>query len=155
MVYVLPCNLPNFQQSAPRGDEWKFVDEGSPHGAGQVTWRNVDTGETIICPAIWYTFPAKRYAATLRWNADRSEENALRKLQEDVPETLRNLKPWDITEAEQMRRQARRLRAMAMLCDRNPDAPAGAIDFRGLSDPITPRDVEDSTVAAIEAEASA
>lgn len=153
MAYVLPCNLPNFQQSAPRGPEWQFVEEGSPHRAGQVTWRNVETGETIVCPAVWYTFPGSRYAATLRWNAERSEESARRKLQEDVPESLRTVKPWDIHDAADMRRQARRLRAMAMICDRSPDAPAGSIDFRGLSDPSTPRDVEIATIEAIEREA--
>lgn len=153
MTYILPCNLPNFRQSAPRGAEWQFVEEENPHRAAQVTWRNIKTGETVVCPAIWYTFPAGRYAENLRWQAERCDESAKRKLQEDVPESLRTLKPWDIGEAADMRRQARRLRAMAIICDRTPDIPAGSVDFCGLSDPTTPRDVEEATIAAIEAEA--
>lgn len=145
MTYILPCNLPNFRQSAPRGAEWRFVEEGNPHRAAQVTWRNIQTGETVVCPAIWYNLPGSRYAKSLRYNAERSDECAAHKEAEG--------KPWSAGEVLHLRRQARRLRAMALLCGRSPDAPASHIDFRGLDDPTTPRDVEDSTVAAIEAEA--
>lgn len=145
MAYVLPCNLPNFQQSAPRGDGWRLVDNEDPRHVAALTWHNAETGESIVCPSIWYNAPASSYARSLRYSAERSDECAARKDEEG--------KPWSASEAEHFRRQARRLRAMAMLCDRSPDAPAGSIDFRGLSDPTTPRNVEDSTVAAIEAEA--
>lgn len=142
MDYVLPCNLPNFQQNAPDGAGWK-VDKSAGH---QMTWRNESTGESIVCPAIWYNLPASDYAKGLRFNAARSDECAAHKDSEG--------KPWSLSDAERNRQQARRLRAMALLCDRKPDIPAGNIDFRGLDDPTTPRDVEAATVAAIEAEDS-
>jgi len=145
MGYVLPCDLPNFQQSAPRGEGWQLVPNVDPRHETALTWRNAETGESVVCPAIWYNAPASSYATGLRFSAARSDESAARVEAEG--------KPWSANEAEHMRRQARRLRAMALLCDRSPAAPAGAIDFRGLSDPMTSRDVEDSTVAAIEAEA--
>lgn len=142
MAYVLPCNLPNFQQSAPRGDGWELVSNDDPRHIAALTWRNATTGESIVCPSIWYNAPARIYAIGLRYNAERSGESAAHKDAEG--------KPWSAREADHMRRQARRLRAMAMLCDRSPDVPAGSVDFRGLSDPTIPRDAEDSTVAAIE-----
>lgn len=137
--YVLPCNLPNFQQSAPRGDEWR-VDPSASH---QMTWKNQDTGETIVCPSIWYNLPAESYAKDLRYNAERNDECAAYKDTEG--------KPWSNGEAERSRHQARRLRAMALLCDRNPHVAAGSIDFRGLSDPITPRETEVEIIQDIEA----
>lgn len=140
--YVLPCNLPNFQQSAPRGDEWRV----EPNASHQMTWKNQKTGETIICPSIWYNLPASEYAKGLRWNAERSDECAA------YQDTAG--KPWSKGEAESYRLQARRLRAMAMLCDRNPHVAAGAIDFRGLSDPTTPRETEIRVIEEIERECS-
>lgn len=137
--YILPCNLPNFQQSAPRGDDWRHI----PSAVHQMTWANEKTGETVVCPSIWYNLPAADYAKGLRYNAERNDECAAYKDKEG--------KPWSADEAARNRQQARRLRAMALLCDRNPNAPAGSIDFRGLSDPSTPRDIEAATVEAIEA----
>lgn len=141
--YTLPCDLPNFQQSAPRGDGWQIAPNHDPRHDSALTWQNSATGESIVCPAIWYNAPASSYAATLRYNAESSDRSAAR-MEADS-------KSWSASDAEHMRRQARRLRAMAMLCDRNPTVPAGAIDMRGLSNPGTPRDVEAATVEAIEA----
>jgi hypothetical protein len=146
MTYTPLCNLPNFQQGVPSAGTWKCA--GSFNGG--LRWDDLETRKTVLVPHIWYNSPGSSYAETLRWNAARSEENARRKLQEDVPESLRKLEPWDRIGAEDMRRQARRLLAMAMLCDRFPDMPASHIDFRGLHDPTTPRDVEAATVEAIE-----
>jgi hypothetical protein len=148
MAYVMPCMLPNFRQSVPSDGEWRICD-ASRH-SGQNEWQNVATGETVIVPAIWYNAPASSYARTLRFNAEGSEQSAKRKRQEDVPASLRNLKPWDIRDAERFEHQARRLRAMAALCDRNPTVPAGRIDFRGLKDPTTPNDAELTVIEAIE-----
>ncbi|TPI86407.1 hypothetical protein [Mesorhizobium sp. B2-8-9] len=144
-AYILACNLPNFQQSAPRGDAWKLAPNDDPRHVSALTWNNAETGESIVCPSIWYNAPAASYARSLRYGAERNDECAAYKATEN--------KPWSAREAEANRHQARRLRAMALLCDRTPDAPAGSIDFRGLSDPTTPHDIETATIAAIEAEA--
>lgn len=141
--YVLFCNLPNFQQSAPRGDEWRV----DPDAARQMTWRNQETGETIVCPSIWYNLPAASYAEELRFNAYRNDECAAFKDSEG--------KPWSKSDAAYNRHQARRLRAMALLCDRAPHAAAGSIDFRGLSDPTTPRETEIRMIEEIEKECGA
>ncbi|AMX93681.1 MULTISPECIES: hypothetical protein [Mesorhizobium] len=141
--YILPCNLPNFDQSAPRGEGWRIASNDEPQHAGVLTWLNPATGESVVCPSIWYNLPAVRYAVSLRYDAERNDESAVRKDSEGMA--------WSAGEAVRSRRQARRLRAMALLCDRNPAIPAGNIDFRGLSDPITPPDVELATVEAIEA----
>lgn len=142
MTYIAPCDLPNFRQSVPSDGTWRLVPNGDPRHQANLTWENIDTGETVVVPHIWYNSRAAAYAASLRYGADRSNESAARQEQEG--------KPWSSREAERMREQSRRLRAMAILCDRNPDVPASRIDFRGLSDPITPRDVEIATVEAIE-----
>lgn len=144
MSYVLPCNRPEFRQGVPSGGNWRLAGDGEPQHPGGINWINADTGEHVFCPAIWYNLPAASYAKSLRYGAERSDECAAHKEAEG--------KPWSARDAAQNRRQARRLRAMAMLCDRSPDIPASHIDFRGLDDPTTPRDVEDSTVAAIELE---
>lgn len=144
MAYVLPCNRPEFRQGVPKGDGWRLARDGEPQHPGGVNWINDATGEHVLAPAIWYNLPGSRYAESLRYNADRSDECADRKEAEGAP--------WSAGEVEHFRRQARRLRAMALLCDRHPDIPASHIEFRGLSDPTTPRHVEDSTVARIEAE---
>lgn len=145
MCYVLPCNRPEFRQGVLSGDGWRLARDGETQHPGGLNWYNDATGEHVLVPAIWYNLPGSRYAETLRYNAARSDECAAHKEVEG--------KAWSAGEAAQNRRQARRLRAMAMLCDRSPGLPAGHIDFRGLNDPTTPHDVEDSTVAAIEAEA--
>lgn len=145
MAYVLPCDRPEFRQGVPSGDGWRLARDGEVQHSGGLNWYNDATGEHVLAPAIWYNLPGSRYAETLRYNAARSDESATHKEAEG--------KPWSSGEAQHMRRQARRLRAMAVLCDRSPDLPASHIDFRGLNDPTTPRDVEDSTVAAIEVEA--
>lgn len=141
-AYVLPCNLPNFQQNAPKGEGWKLVPNEDPRHGAALTWRHDETGKTIVCPSIWYNAPASSYAKALRFNADRSDESATYKDGEG--------KPWSAGEARHMRQQARRLRAMAALCDRAPDNPAGAINFHGLSDPLTSRDRELLIIESIE-----
>lgn len=142
MPYVAPCDLPNFRQSVPSEGTWRLVPNGDPRHQANLTWENAETGETVVVPHIWYNSRASAYAASLRYGAEISDENAKRQEQEG--------KPWSRMEADRMRRQSRRLRAMATLCDRNPDLPSSRIDFRGLSNPITPTDAEIAIVEAIE-----
>lgn len=91
---------------------------------------------------MWYDLPPSEYAKGLRFRADRNDESATRKEAEG--------KPWSTADASHFRRQARRLRAMATLCDRSNSASAGDVDFRRLSDPTLPRDDEDTVVSDIE-----
>jgi hypothetical protein len=75
----------------------------------------------------WYDLPPARYAAGLRYGAERSDECAAHKMAE--------AKPWSDGEAKRYRQQARRLRAMATLCERSTAARAGDVDFMGLNCP--------------------
>lgn len=91
---------------------------------------------------MWYDMTPASYAEGLRLSAIGSDECAARKATEG--------KPWSAYDADFYRRQARRLRAMALLCDRSTAARAGEIDFRRLSDPTHSREDEDRVVAEIE-----
>jgi hypothetical protein len=90
----------------------------------------------------WYDLPPSGYARGLRYHAARSDESAARKEAEG--------KSWSVGEAERYRRQARRLRAMALLCDASAAATAGGVDFLGMTDPSQPRDAEDAAIARAE-----
>lgn len=146
MAYFAAYQHPGFSQSAPRGPEWERLGHVSQDGraySGAVIFRNRETGEERAAPSgIWYNLTPADYAKGLRYGADRQEECAAYKDGEG--------KPWSASDAERNRRQARRLRAMATLCDRSTELTAGAIDFRGLSNPLTPPDEEARVVAAIE-----
>ncbi|MBX4911446.1 hypothetical protein HJA82_29470 [Rhizobium bangladeshense] len=91
----------------------------------------------------WYNLTPAEYAKGLRYNADRQDECARRKDDEG--------KPWSAHDAARSRRQARRLRAMAKLCDLSQEERAGKVDFRRLHDPTVPIEEEDRVVAEIEA----
>ena len=93
---------------------------------------------------MWYYNSPKEYANWLRFGAEGSDASAARREAEG--------KPWSAREAELFRRQARRLRAMAMLCERSTAARAGDIDFRRLHDPTLSDDESDETVSQIEKE---
>lgn len=90
---------------------------------------------------MWYNLTPAQYAESLRYYAKRSDESAAHRRAEG--------KPWSRHDAERMERQARRLRAMAILCDRSAAKRAGGIDFQRLSDPTLDRETEAATVAAI------
>lgn len=90
----------------------------------------------------WYDQTPGAYAESLRYSAERSEKTAERKAAEG--------KPWSDYESEGFRRQARRLRAMAVFCDRSSATRAGNVDFRGLQYPDTSREIEDAAIAAAE-----
>ncbi len=91
-----------------------------------------------------YNAPASRHADYLRYSAERSDASAARHRAE--------AKPWSESEAAHMERQARRLRAMAKLCDMRPGSPLREIDMRGLTDPTLDRAIEAEIVAQIERE---
>lgn len=75
----------------------------------------------------WYDLAPSSYARGLRYSADRSEDSAKHKEAEG--------KSWSAGEALRYHRQARRLRAMALLCDASSAATAGKVDFLGMTDP--------------------
>lgn len=93
---------------------------------------------------MWYDQNPKEYAEYLLFAAERNDECAARKDAES--------KPWSAMDASHNRRQASRLRAMATLCHWSNAERAGAVDFRGLNDPTTPRDLEQATVEDIQRE---
>ena len=94
---------------------------------------------------MFYNLTPAQYAAELRESAERSDRSADRYAVEG--------KPWSAGEEKYMRRQSRRLRAMATLCDRSTATRAGEVDFLGLHDPTREREREDEIVAGIEAAA--
>lgn len=145
MPYHAAYQHPNFSQSAPRGPNWARVaaaKDGNNY-SGAAVFINSKTGEEAACPAgIWYNLPPADYAKGLRFNAERNDDCAAHKDREG--------KPWSAGEAGRNRHQARRLRAMALLCDRSGALTAGEVNFLGLTDPGTPRDREEQTCAAIE-----
>lgn len=94
-------------------------------------------------PGAWYDQTPASYANGCRYGAERSDRSAERIAAEG--------KPWSEHEAERFRRQARRLRAMAILCDRATCATAGEVDFLGMTNPSQSREAEDAAVAQAEA----
>lgn len=104
----------------------------------------------------WYNLTPAQYAEGLRYNAKRNEERATRLDQEACMAREDSSRPFYSRKEELAdnaafaRRQARRLRAMATLCDLSAAERAGKVDFRRLDDPTCPRDLEDATVAEIE-----
>jgi len=95
---------------------------------------------------MWYDQTPAEYAHTLRWYAARDDESV----------AARRAAPGhhfehDIRHTE---RQARRLRAMALLCDRSTAATAGDMDFRGLMNPGNSWEHEEAVISQIEKEAA-
>lgn len=91
---------------------------------------------------MWYDQPPIEYAKGLRYNADRSDETADRCEKEG--------KPWSQSEVEHFRRAARRLRAMALLCDRSRATRAGDVNFLGMSSPAQTNEELDSILHQLE-----
>lgn len=91
----------------------------------------------------WYDLSPAAYAKGLRYSADRSDETAAHHIATG--------KPWSSHEADRYRRQARRLRAMALLCDRSTATRAGDVDFLGMKDPSQSREAESAAIAKAEA----
>lgn len=91
---------------------------------------------------IWYDQHPHDYAKYLEFCAERSDANAARYEAEG--------KPWSAYEIDRARRQARRLRAMALLCMRSEATRAGNVDFLRLSDPTLTREEEGAIVRKME-----
>lgn len=91
---------------------------------------------------MWYDANPAEYAKALLYNAERSEQSARHHDTEG--------KPWSPREAEHMRRQARRLRAMALLCEASGAGRAGDVDFLGMTKPS--QSIEDCERAIAKAE---
>lgn len=96
---------------------------------------------------MWYDQTPASYAGYLRYAADRNDGRAAFHDADG--------KPWSPYEADRARRTARRLRAMALLCDAATAPAMSGVDLRRLHDPALSREEEDATVQAIEEEAAA
>lgn len=95
---------------------------------------------------MWYDSTPAEHAKWLRFRAAENDASEARWRARQSKE------PWAAGEADFFRGQARRLRAMALLCERStaPRVGGGGVDFRGLSDPTQPLGVRDAVVAEIE-----
>lgn len=92
---------------------------------------------------MWYDLPPSEYAKSLRYGAKRCEEQAKRHAAES--------KPWSAHEAARSLHAARRLQAMAMLCDKSTADAAGDVDFLGMNDASQPEAEEAHAIALAEA----
>lgn len=75
----------------------------------------------------WWNLTPTEYAKGLRFGAERSGESAARMRAQG--------RTYSEHDAHHLERQARRLRAMALLCDVAKCATAGAVDFLGMANP--------------------
>ena len=91
-----------------------------------------------------YDLPPAEMARALRSNAQDNLDLAKKK--------SRSQDEWIRKDAPKSERTARRLNAMAMLCDMSTAATYGGVQMRGLDDASQPKAVEDLVVAQIEAE---
>jgi hypothetical protein len=140
MAYRMLCSEPDFCQSVPDG-EWTRAPELDIRGCRR--YRNAETGLTVLVPVIWYNLTPKEEAAQLRYHAENSERSAAR---------MRAARSgYSEHDARDMDRQARRLRAMAILADRSPASTAGKVDWMGLGDPSRSLESEAAAVAYAEA----
>lgn len=89
---------------------------------------------------------ARDHARALRYQAGRSEAAAAEKRAHP-----RNA--WSHSDAEDLEHSAKRMRAMALLCDMAPaDTPSGRIDYRGLDRSDLGYRREGEIIAQVEAE---
>lgn len=117
MTYRMPCNEPDFHQSVPAGN-WEQLPKART-GGGQYEYRNRDTGETALVPAIWYNQTPAQYAETLLYYAGRSDENAARQEAEG--------NSWSSSEAARFRQQAEELRRKAAVYAASTASTAGHV----------------------------
>lgn len=92
--------------------------------------------------ATWADDPPKEYAKLCRFMAERSTRSAARQRAE--------AKPWSEGEAKYFDLQARRCRAMALLCENSKAERAGDIDFRGLDRPELDLETQLRVIESIE-----
>lgn len=92
---------------------------------------------------MWYDQTPANYAKGLRWDADRNDERAAHHRTQN--------EPWSPGDVVFAMRAARRLRAMAILCDHSTEERAGGVDMLGMDRPEQTREDEDRAVATAEA----
>ena len=115
-AYRMPCNEPDFRQSVPAG-RWSRVPD--PAFGGCYRYRNDETGETVLVPAIWYNGTPKERAAYLRYCADRADEGAVRIEAEG--------RAWSAADAARQRASAARLRHQAAIYEASTASTAGYV----------------------------
>jgi hypothetical protein len=92
-----------FQQMRPDGAEWHHVDP-DPR-AGQVVFRNAETGAEIACPSVWYNQPVEWRAKAMEFYAARNDECA--------KHWQTSADAWAPDQVAFFRAQSKRLRALA------------------------------------------
>lgn len=92
---------------------------------------------------MWYDLTPAKYAEGLLWNAQRCDESAAYKRTEG--------RPWSEGEAQRSERNAKRLRAMAMLCAISTAERVGNVDFLDMDNPAQTREAEAAAIAKAEA----
>jgi len=99
---------------------------------------------------MWYDMPPKEYAKSCRYSAERSDASATR-IRAEIQATWRDKPPLrGEDEAKYFDRQARRCRAMALLCENSDAKRAGDVDFKGLDRPEQNLDIQLKVIKAIE-----
>lgn len=63
-----------FEQTVPRDGKWTLLNNDK--NAGQLFYRNVDTGKVITVPSIWYNQPVEWRIEYALFMAERAEETA-------------------------------------------------------------------------------
>ena len=91
---------------------------------------------------LWYDTPPKEYAKLYHAAARRSKESAARQQAE--------AKPWSEGEIKNFVRQARRLRAMALLCENSEAKRVGDVYFMGLDRPDFGPEIELEIIEVVE-----
>lgn len=117
--YRMPCNEPDWSQFVPEGNWTRVPDTMFPHS---YRYRNDDSGETVLVPAMWYTGLASERAAYLRYCADNQDAQAKRHDNEG--------KPWSTYEAKAARKRADNLRDEADIYANAGKTIAGHVTLR-------------------------
>ncbi len=116
MTYRMACNEPDFRQSVPDGKWTRIADQLFPMC---YRYRNDETGETVLVPAIWYNGKPKERAAYLRDCAERQDESARHHASDN--------KPWSPHEAAAARDRAAKLRRDAAIFEASDASTAGKV----------------------------